>query len=65
MMNTGKFIDEIINLYNQERKNLLPILQEVVKSEHYLSEVSLKEIALKMDLKFWLETDIKNLFFIT
>ena len=46
----SNFIDEIIVQFRQERKNLLPILQEVVKSEHYLSEESLKEIALKMDL---------------
>ena len=48
MVNNSQFIDKIVGRFGQERKYLLPILQEIIKSEHYLTEESLKNIAKKM-----------------
>jgi len=41
---------EIVDKLGYERENLLPILQEVVKTERYLSEASIKIIAKEMDI---------------
>lgn len=50
MEKNSQLIEEIVDRYGTERKNLLPILQEVTKSERYLTEESLINIAKRMDL---------------
>src|SRR5690554_2845596 len=44
------FIRDLADTYGRNRENLLPVLQEVVKHEKYLSEYSMIEIAREMDI---------------
>lgn len=43
-------IRDLADTYGRNRENLLPVLQEVVKHEKYLSEYSMIEIAREMDI---------------
>lgn len=50
MAQTQELISELADKYGRKRENLLPVLQGVVKQEHYLSESTMIEIAREMDL---------------
>jgi NADH:ubiquinone oxidoreductase subunit E len=50
MAQTQELISALADKYGRKRENLLPVLQGVVKQEHYLSEPTMIEIAREMDL---------------
>jgi NADH-quinone oxidoreductase E subunit len=47
---TTKLISELVEKYGKERTSLLPILQEVVNEERYLSEEAIVEVAKALDI---------------
>jgi len=50
MTETDNLVVETIERFGRSRGQLLPILQEIVKTEHYLSEDALKTVAEELDL---------------
>jgi NADH-quinone oxidoreductase subunit E len=50
MAQTNELISALADKHGRKRENLLPVLQGVVKQEHYLSESSMIKIAREMDL---------------
>ncbi|MCF8361709.1 MAG: NADH-quinone oxidoreductase subunit NuoE [Prolixibacteraceae bacterium] len=50
MAQTTELISALADKHGRKRENLLPVLQGVVRQEHYLSESSMIEIARVMDL---------------
>ncbi len=50
MSPTANLVNEAVGKYGTDRKSLLPILQEVVKHEKYLSEEAMVEIAQALNL---------------
>jgi NADH:ubiquinone oxidoreductase subunit E len=50
MVQTQELISALADKYGRKRENLLPVLQGVVKQEHYLSESTMIKIAREMDL---------------
>ncbi len=50
MTKVKELVKEQAEKHGRERTSLMPILQAVVKSEHYLSEESMEAIAEELDL---------------
>ena len=48
-MNAEK-VKELTQKYGKDRKSLLPILQEIMRQEHYLSQEALVEVAKALDI---------------
>ncbi len=50
MTKVKELVKEQVEKHGRERTSLMPILQAVVKSEHYLSEEAMEAIAEELDL---------------
>jgi len=50
MVQPNELICALADKHGRKRENLLPVLQGVVRQEHYLSEATMIEIAREMDL---------------
>jgi NADH:ubiquinone oxidoreductase subunit E len=50
MEKTQVLVNEIVNQYDCSRESLMPILQEIIVKEKYLSEAAMKEVAKVLDI---------------
>ncbi len=50
MANTEKLVEQLVTKHGVCRNSLLPVLQGVVKEEHFLSDVAMIAIAKALDL---------------
>jgi NADH:ubiquinone oxidoreductase subunit E len=50
MSKTEEFVKELVGVYGKKRTSLMPILQEVVKADRFLSEEAMVAIADELDL---------------
>jgi NADH:ubiquinone oxidoreductase subunit E len=50
MNSTAELVKKQVKKHGKERDKLLPVLQEIIAQEHYLSHDSLLEVAKAMDL---------------
>ena len=50
MANTEKLVEQLVTKHGKCRNSLLPVLQGVVKEEHFLSDVAMIAIAKSLDL---------------
>lgn len=46
----GDKLSEILGRYGSDREYLLPVMQDVIRQEHYLSEEAMKRLAEHFDL---------------
>lgn len=50
MNSIQKIVESAVTKFGNERDKLLPVLQDVVKGQHYLSEDAMKQIARKFNI---------------
>jgi NADH-quinone oxidoreductase subunit E len=50
MSRIDDFVKEQVDLHGRSRTSLMPVLQAVVRNEHYLSEEAMVAIARELDL---------------
>lgn len=50
IINNDEFISQLADKYGRNRESLLPIMQEVVDQNHYLSEECMVNIAKELDI---------------
>lgn len=50
MPHTRELVENLVEEYGHARESLLPILQEIQRREHYLSDDAMVEVAKKLDI---------------
>ena len=50
MPHTKELVEKATGIYGDQRDALLPILQEIQRNEHYLSDESMVEVARRLDI---------------
>ncbi|MFA5512669.1 MAG: NADH-quinone oxidoreductase subunit NuoE [Candidatus Kapaibacterium sp.] len=50
MPHTKELVETLVETYGSDRASLLPILQEIQRKEHYISDDAMVEIAKKLDI---------------
>lgn len=50
MYNTGNMVKELADKYGRKRESLMPILQDIVKKNNYLTDEAMVEVATELDI---------------
>lgn len=50
MYQVGNLVKELSDKHGRERKNLMPILQDIVQKHNYLTEEAMVEVARELDI---------------
>jgi NADH:ubiquinone oxidoreductase subunit E len=50
MYNTGNMVKELADKYGRKRESLMPILQDIVKKNNYLTDEAMVEVASELDI---------------